>query len=102
MWISTLYKWWTGKEYEEHRGHLAIFDRMRDGLVDRAILVRPSLCRMVSAQLPGIGIQKSEMVAGHFGSVSNMVGADISEWEEIDGIGRTMAVKIYNALRDHR
>jgi ERCC4-type nuclease len=97
-WISTLYQWWTSKALEDHRGHLSVHERS-DLLFDRAILVRPSLCRLVAMQLPGIGVGKSAEVAAYFGSVSNMFGADISEWENIPGIGRTMAERIYRAIR---
>lgn len=97
-WIGTLYRWWTEKQYEDHRGHLSIHNTRGD-LFDRAILTRPSLCRLVALQLPGIGTEKSLAVANHFGTVDAMVGADISDWCSIDGIGRTLAERIYYALR---
>lgn len=98
QWISTLYHWWTQKSYEEHRGHLSVHSA-NSPLFDRALLVRPTLCRMVAMQLPGIGAEKSLLVADHFGSVDNMVCADISDWMGIPGVGRVMAERIYNQLR---
>lgn len=101
QWIGTLYRWWTSKAYEDHRGHLGVHSSNLP-LFDRAILVRPTLCRMVALQLPGIGVEKSGQVADYFGSVHNMVTADITDWEYINGIGRTIASRIYYKLRSDK
>lgn len=92
--ISALYHWWVDKEWEEHRSHL----RFKTTEADKALLVKPSLCRLIAAQLPGVGWVKSGAVATRFGSVSNMVKATEKEWMEIEGIGKTMAKKIMMAL----
>ncbi len=62
-------------------------------------LVRPGLVRRVAKELPGIGWERSRAVAGRFGSVQEMVGAGIVDWEQVPGIGRKTAEKVVAALR---
>lgn len=93
--IEDLWKWWTAKEWADHRSHLA-FDS--SGTCDAALLVRPNLVRKIAKELPGIGWGKSRAVANHFGNVLAMVSADEAEWEGIDGIGKTMASRIVRAI----
>lgn len=91
--VAALFSWWTGREFEGHRAHLAIApDR------DLTLLVRPSLVRRVAAQLPGIGYEKSGKVAQKFRTVRALAMADEHEWREIDGIGKTLAKRIVQAL----
>jgi ERCC4-type nuclease len=92
--INRLWKWWVDVGYEGHRSHL----RMKTLDPDKALLVKPSLCRQIAACLPGVGWVKSGAVASHFGSVYAMVQASEQEWQTIDGIGKTMAGKIVQAL----
>jgi ERCC4-type nuclease len=95
--ISNVYKWWTAKEWEEHRAHLA-FDEAAE-TCRRAALVRPNLVRRIASELPGIGWEKSIAVARAFATPIDLVAADVEEWEAIPGIGRTMAKRIVEALR---
>jgi ERCC4-type nuclease len=92
--IADLHSWWTGKEWEEHRSHLA-FD---EATVDSEILFRPNLVRRMAAELPGVGWTRSKAVAARFGSVVEMVLANREEWEECDGIGKGIAEKVTKAL----
>jgi len=94
--IADLHSWWTGKEWEEHRSHLA-FDEAQ---VDSEILIKPNLTRRIAAELPNIGWTKSKAVAAHFGSVVEMVLANQDEWEQIEGIGKGIAAKVTKALMD--
>ena len=70
-------------------------------------LVRPSLLRRIASELPGIGWERSGAVAQHFGSVSEMVNAGVSEWESITTtdskgkprkIGHKVAEKVVKSL----
>lgn len=99
LWLSTLYNWWTSKLWEDHRAHLAIHSPVDSRFFDRAILVRPSLCRMVATELPGVGYDKSGSLASFFGTVENLVQA--TEWElaQVPGIGPGLARKIYYSIR---
>lgn len=87
--VAGLYAWWTATDYEDHRSHLAL-NRSRD----IALLAKPSLTRRIANELPGIGFERSGMVAGHFETVRNMVNADESEWVVLPGIGKTIARRI--------
>ena len=95
-WISVLYKWWVDKNLEDHKSH----QMFHQPYLDRNLLLNPSTCQRVSAQLPGIGYQKSLAVDAHFkGSVRRMVLSSQKEWERIEGIGPTIAAKVVEALK---
>jgi hypothetical protein len=98
QWIGCAYTWWA-RGWEDHSSHLQMHDSMRGELFDRALLTRPSLLRCVSAQLPGIGKDRSAAVASKFKSVRDMANADEREWSEIPGIGKVVAHKVWTALR---
>ena len=93
--VATLYHWWVGKEWAEHKSHL----RFRTSEVDPQVLVKPSLARQVAALLPGIGWTKSAAAAGQFKTVYDMVQASEKDWQEVDGVGKSMAKKIWLAVR---
>jgi len=70
-------------------------------------LVRPSLVRRIASELNGIGWERSGAVSQHFNSVTEMVNAGVSEWENITTtdikgksrkIGRKTAEKIVKSL----
>lgn len=91
--LSALNRWWTKKEWEEHRAHLSF-----DNSSALTLISRPSICRRVAKELPGCGWTRSGAVAKHFGSVVEMVNAPQSEWETIEGIGKGTAAKIVKSL----
>lgn len=93
--LSAMYRWWTAKEWEDHRGHLG-FDTTRD--LESALLRKPSLLRRLAKELPGIGWTKSASVASQFSTTIDMVAASETEWANIPGIGKTMARKIRKEL----
>lgn len=74
--IVDLYNYWQ-KPWNQHDSTKAI--KFQTGIVTK----RASLCRMVAAQLPGIGWDIAAHVERHFGTVARMVSADIEEWKEI-------------------
>ena len=98
LWVSCLYAWWT-RGWDAHGSHIQVYDGMRSELFDRALLARPTLTRMVAAQMPSIGKEKSASVAAKFKSVRAMVEASEEDWMSIPGVGRTIAHKVYVALR---
>jgi len=91
--ILALYRWWTSKEYDEHRAHLTLHKPP-----DSAALRKASLVRVMAAELPGIGWEKSERVAKRFRNVVEMVNAEEHEWREVEGVGNTIAHKIVMAV----
>lgn len=92
--IASVYRWWTQKDWSQHRSHL----RFRSEQADRALLTKPTLCREWAARLPGVGWTKSEAVANYFGSCAAMVAATEQEWVQIKGIGMPMAKRIVEAI----
>jgi ERCC4-type nuclease len=115
LWLKALYGWWM-KGWDAHQSHLAFHDGTRHGapykrdrasrmvasLSDRALLTRPSLCRMVSAQLPGVGWMKSKAIADRYGTVQELVDAVPDDLMELDGIGPKLATGIYESLRSRK
>lgn len=97
--LVNLYRWWTSKEWESHRSHLAA---NLSHVPDRAILTRPTLCRLVAKELPGIGWEKAAEVAKAFSSVLNMAVAEEDDWADIAGIGKKTAAKVVAAIRSNR
>ena len=93
--VAALRSWWITKNWEGHRSHL----RFHSETADNALLVKPSLCRVMASTLPGIGWVKSGAIAERFGSVAAMVAADEKRWEEIDGVGKILAKRIVEAVQ---
>ena len=62
------------------------------------LLVKPSLLRRIAKELDGVGWGRSKAVAEHFQSVRAMVMAPASEWQSVDGIGKTLAHRIFDSL----
>jgi ERCC4-type nuclease len=92
-WLDALHRWWTRKDWADHRSHLALHQS-----ADYAIFLRPTLVHAMAAQLPGID-QKAKDIAVKFKSVADMVAAEEPEWRTIPGIGKTLAARIHKALR---
>jgi len=92
--IESLYKWW-GKEWGKHKS-LGVVYTPAPKTLD---LVEPSVLRKVAVQLPGVGWEKSIAVERRWHTVLDMVLAEQGEWEELPGIGKTMAGRIVQALR---
>lgn len=96
LFISALYHWWTDKNMDEHKSHLALYQQD----LDRSLLIKPSQFRQTVATWPGVGMTRSYAVEKHFGgSISKAVRASESEWAEIEGIGKLTAKKIKEALK---
>jgi ERCC4-type nuclease len=96
--ISSLYQWWTGKAYEEHKAHVAL----RSPILEAGLLYKPSLKRRIAAELPGIGVEKSGTVATHFPTVRALIEASPEEWIKIPGIGKILANRIVAALNEQK
>jgi ERCC4-type nuclease len=91
--VASLHQWWTGKAWDEHKSHLALYQAP-----DQSLFVKPSLVRRIAAELPGIGFDKSKAVERYFPTAFELIAADEKEWQNIDGIGKTLAKKIVGAL----
>jgi len=117
IWICTLYQWWNAKGgWDGHKSHMAFHDGTRFGrpytrdrvlmmtgsLADKALLTRPTLCRMVAAQLNGVGWEKSKGLAAKFKTVEQLAMATPDELIECEGIGPKLAQGIYESLRSYK
>ena len=92
--LANLHNWYI-KPYADHSAHLAIHSEAPDS----SLFTRPSVARMVAAQLPGIGFKKSLSVVKKFGTVEGMINATVDDWAEVEGIGDTLAERVFAALR---
>jgi len=91
--IYNLYKFWI-KDYEEHKSLLKFYKTQ-----EPLLLTKPSLRRMVAAQIPSIGWELAARAAEHFPTVIDMINAGEEEWTNVKGIGKLKAQKIYRSLR---
>jgi len=91
--IADLYGWWNDKAWAQHRSHLTLHRA-----ADAAFLVPPPLRRRLANELPGIGHDRSDAVAKFFGTTLEMINADRKTWEQIKGIGNTLASRIVEAI----
>ena len=94
--VSALYRWWTDRDLDSHTSHLAVHSPD----LDRALKTPLTLKRQVAAMLPGIGFQKSEAVDKHFASIWEMFNAATVEWQQVEGIGKTLATRLFAAIRE--
>lgn len=91
--VLALYHWWD-KKWCDHQSMCAIYEPRPP------MLSKPSLMRRFANVIPGIGWERSEAVAAHFGTVDAMVNAEPKEWERIDGIGKGIAKKAWLMLHE--
>lgn len=92
QWIKAAWGWWQ-KEWSDHKGHRAHYVQGTS-----ALFTKPSLRIRVALELPGVGFDRAQSIAAHFGSVRAMCEADSSDWEQIGGIGRILSARIVKAL----
>lgn len=97
LWIGVLAKWWA-KPHDKHKS-FHTFDHSRDVSMMPGMEEGELLRAKVANCLPGVGHGRAMAVARHFGSVRDMVNAEPSEWEEIDGIGKVIARTVEEAVK---
>jgi ERCC4-type nuclease len=78
-------------------GHNSLHTIYKTPLRD-VLLVRPGLVRRVASELPGIGWQRSKVVAERFAHIKEMCEAGVKDWSKLDGIGKKTAEKVVKAL----
>ena len=102
--LIALYRFWTDKDLDEHRSHLAL--HAPD--LDRTLCIPVSDFRRIAAQIPGVGYLTSAAVEREFqGSFRRMMLATEKQWSEIQivsdsgkskRLGTARAKKIMEAL----
>jgi ERCC4-type nuclease len=95
-WLRAMYWWWTSKDFEEHRAHLAWYT---PPATCEAMFEEPGLVQRVAAILPGIGAERAYAASQAFGSVRSMVCADEKAWRAVDGIGPKTARRVVEAVQ---
>jgi ERCC4-type nuclease len=88
--IEALYRFWTDKNQDEHKSHIAIYEP--------AHLLPISQFRRTVATLPGIGVGLSLRVADRFVSLREAFNAPVAAWTQVDGIGTKTAERIVKAI----
>lgn len=53
---------------------------------------------LVLSSLPGIGSKRAKILLSHFGSIANLVNADLNEIKSVQSIGDKTAEEIYKVL----
>jgi hypothetical protein len=94
QWIKCLYNWY---QRDSHHSVNVVYGT-KTLFPDTALLVKPTLARRVAAQLPKIGEVRSAAVAAEFKTLERMVNASEKDWCRIDGLGKTTAKSVYNAI----
>lgn len=90
--ILDLYYMWT-KDYDQHKSLFA-FSKAQLPTPQEF----PTLVRLMAAQIPGIGWQRSKDVAAVFKTPYEMVTAGEDTWKTISGIGTVTAKKAVKVL----
>lgn len=87
---------WDGfqKPPDGHKSLKVIYKSVTGGVS----LTRPSLVRRMASELPGVGWERSGIVAQHFVTVRAMINADDKEWRSLDGIGKITARRVVEAI----
>ncbi len=93
--IADTYTWFQ-KPWEDHQSTDAI------KLQSEVTFGKISLLRKMAAEIPSIGWVRSAAVEKAFLSVSHMTNASEQTWMTIEGIGPTLARKIWIALHEEK
>ena len=87
------------KNYDEHTSLQVLHKPVPPMSVVREDATTRRL-RQVAACLPSIGWGRSKAVAERFRSIQRLAEADAGEWQEIEGIGATIARDVVKAVRE--
>ena len=90
---------WYQKEWTDHNS-LNQFNPSPEG--DFLLLTpgqEPSLVARVAKELPGIGWKRAGKVGEKWRTVMDMVCAERRDWEEVEGVGRVLARRVWESLR---
>ncbi len=94
-----LYAFWQ-KPYDEHSSIPAnVLYQAPVFSVTREDEATARVRRVAVALKAGIGVTRSKAVAQAFRSIEEMVGASVSEWADVEGIGKTIAGEVWKAFR---
>lgn len=93
-WAVMKHSWYVNKAWNEHTA----FHQFHEIQPPTASIVPPSLIRRVAKELPDIRWERSIAVEAKFPSVREMINANVQTWQTIEGIGKTIANRVVNAI----
>jgi len=94
--VSTLHRWWTEKQYEEHRTSQCVYLPPPS----LAMMSEPSdFLRMLVAGVEGLGWTKSRAIeTATGGKLGKLRSLTAKELQQIEGVGPVLAERIQKAL----
>lgn len=92
--VAAIYQSWQ-KDWRAHRA-LKQFNESPGGVV---LFAPPTLTRLWAHDLPGIGWDRSEAAEKVFGTPLALAQATKGDWESVPGIGKTIAWRVWAAIR---
>lgn len=98
--INMLHGWWN-KPWEQHKS-LNVVHKTAPRAELKTLDDTTRQIRDIAATLPGIGYDRALAVAKYFNSPDALFLATERDWQEIEGIGRTLARRIVAALHQER
>lgn len=100
-WIGCQARWWN-KRWKDHKG-MNVFDKSGGVKAKGAVLrqLDPETYRkaLFADAIDGIGYDRAVAAARYFPSVWEMVNASSKEWQQISGIGKTIADSAVRQIR---
>lgn len=93
--IAAEYHGWR-KEWDKHKALKAFNNAPQSGVV---MMHPPTLLRLWARDLPGVGWVRSEDVERRFANPLAMAKATEAEWRSVPGIGKTIAARVWAAIR---
>lgn len=92
--VCELYHYWN-KPWEDHTSMLEM-----PKIVLPSIAGKPRLVRKWAADLDGIGAKLSEEAGRKFKTGAKLAAASVEEWQEIPGVGRVTAERVWKEIRE--
>ena len=93
-WLDSAYGWWA-KPWKKHKSHLQF-----QKIINAVCLYKPSLVTRMVYQLDGVGYEKAQALGYRFRTPESLLGANLKDLQEVDGIGKILAAKILRQLRE--
>lgn len=98
-WLAALYRFWTDVDLDQHKSHIAIYNRD----VDEALLKPKSQFVQTIATLPGVGREVAMAAEREFGNIRVACQALAQDWAALEVNGRKFgakrAEKVVEAIR---
>lgn len=95
MQLCDLYHWWNDKTWSQHQS-LKVLRKEPP----KFSFYKPTLVQRWAAELPGIGYERSAAVAARFKTGIDLAMATPSEWADIAGIGKGIALKVTKLIHE--